>query len=408
MIHRTILGSALAILAGLVSGCQTAPIRPCTDRDSGCSVRILDRGHVCDIPVAMDRLKLRDVLRASGRLKPLDSEDVGQLIRLGRNGGDLFIHYNETLITDTSLGDILIDPRETLEFVTWTETELIRGRYSSLPPVAPPPASNEMHALFDWLKALPRTVEINPMAETRFNTSKDPLEKAILLNVLANVGLTNPTDAATLEQWRIDFKKKVFADSQQAARRKKHDIDQVYFNRLYANALNNPPSGQVRIPVDVEVENEAGIPLPVKVFAEANFRNETKQYRITPPNTISVLQGTPSKASLIVIERPSETGTQTFILSRGYDTDGYPIDDFVRIHDAAPGGILLFDGDRVSLSNPDDIPIVKASLLVNKQVVQPALARQREGKCLKNPIATGHLRTTAGLHWDVTEEPCWK
>ena len=60
------------------------------------------------------------------------------------------------------------------------------------------------------------------------------------------------------------------------------------------------------------------------------------------------------------------------------------MDDVVPIDNAVDRGLGVFDGDRVSISSIEDIPIVAASLQVNRHVVQPALARQRDPKCGKD------------------------
>ena len=82
---------------------------------------------------------------------------------------------------------------------------------------------------------------------------------------------------------------------------------------------------------------------------------------------------------MVVLERDIEGRSQTFIFSLGYDDEGEPISDIVNIHDIR-FGISLFDEDRVSLWSIDDVPIVAASLLVNRHAVQPAIERQRKTK----------------------------
>jgi len=383
---------SLAVLFILTAlGCHTASRRPVQVNGAKECVRLLDHGQTREVPLTLARSKLRDVLRASGRLEPEVlkdpfGRDIGQFVRLNRPDGDVYIHHNVALLTESSLGDILLLPGETLEFVPWTETELIRGRKLTFRSAVPPPASHDLLEIYNWFVELPREKTITKADKTAFANTLDPVGKAKLLAKMQGGSLSGPANAAELPKWYADFKRIAFEEAKLLAPVLAMPKDQEYLNRLYGEALRKAPASRVlEVPVQLEAEDD-GMPVAIMESAKAKQTEDKSQFDIFPVNLQTVVSiANRSRASLYVIERVTEGRTQTFILSAGYDVDGTPIPEIVPIPQTIVGGLFLFDGDRVMFSNPDNIPIVAASLLVNKQVVQPALARQRDAKCAKIP-----------------------
>ena len=282
--------------------------------------------------------------------KDVNDLDLEMLVILQRD--DQTFYINSTAIENTECGQILIKPGETIEVLSWTKSDLFRGLKIGEPSklAIPPKDTGNIDAVFEWYKASSKKVtEKNIKA---INEAKSKYAKAVALqNFARNYTATVPVEPEELKAWGKQFIDSYTILLEERNRSQKAILPDVpRIQSIYGIQAGTKD-------VSVEVNDERG-KRTINQFSKLVNLDDNP---ITVP-TLDNFRGKTGLGTLAVMElqRNFAGKNSTYLLSlEGKNSKGTYTPVGTMLTNAC-----IFDGDRITLTLPSEIPIVKASLVM--------------------------------------------
>jgi hypothetical protein len=374
MARLLLLQSVVVIaVAAVAAGCRTPHAdRPREPNAKHPVLEVCRDGESRRVVLRPERMKLRDVAAAAGTDAPAvdaGGYPVPTLLRLTRPDGQ---HFVETwLIEETAVGDILLGPLDRLDVVPAHRTDLARGVDEVAPrPIPPPPTYvGSLDPFLEWYLSLPRT-NWTPARQRalrdRYTRAMDEVARAAALaNEFKRSLDPLPTRPEDIGLWTNRLTR-FLSDRVNNAERPDlvFTANQAYLRSVYGERLRQ--SGSVTL--DVSVATVFGTVRQSEPPAVKSISGI-----ITPVELKDLVATTSGKASadpddtVVLLKRDVEGLETTFLLRQKHVSTKESRSAFYL-------NVLAFDGDEITVIQPEDVPVVRASQLVEEHVVRPALA----------------------------------
>jgi hypothetical protein len=298
---------------------------------------------------------LRKALSAAGGVVPakdVNGNDLEMLVRLER---DQTVYYiNATSVENNECGELFVKPGDTIEVLSWTQSDLFRGQKSGVSAklTEPPSDTGNMVDVFNWYKL--NSNDVSPTDEASFGKANSDYARAVALKSFATSYTANvPVDPGKLAEWGKQFLA-VYTKSLEEYRSTFKAIEQ---DNDQLRSIYQLPFGSKN--VSFEVVNEAGRMDLAKAPTRVDFGTDP----VTVPKLDDYRDDTGlGTLAVLKLDRTVNGKASVFLLSVEVFSD-------VKKGTYTPVGTLLtnaliFDGDKITLTLPQDIPIVKASLVM--------------------------------------------
>jgi hypothetical protein len=294
---------------------------------------------------------IKKLLATSGGMvvdKDVNGQPVEMFMRFRR--GNQYYFVSQTAIEETECGSILAKPDDKFEVVSWTKTDLFRGVKAASPWRVPTPPTDpgDMASLYQWYTQI--TGIDNRSHRKAIEEENDNYKKARLIKEKTRYSSSLPVEGRPdlLTVWGKKFIDS-YTKSESALQHDGFVADLEELKKQYQIEKGS------RI-VTVELQNEVGEKKIPQRASEVNFNSNSirlpKIANITDKTGLGLL-------GIVSLTRIIEGKESVFLISRRI---------YVKDDTYGPAGVLLsnanmFDGDKIVISLPQDVPIVRNSLL---------------------------------------------
>lgn len=375
--ERKSFGLIVAVLAVAlgVTGCRSLqPVAP-RSPERGAAVVFDGCGHrVKPVAITAERRTLRDAFAGMdpGPVLNAGGYPVVVFARLNRPEGEHFVATE--LITDTTAGEILLNPGERIELVPWTQTDLMRGLKEVTPPtVGPAPEyAGDLTPLFDWRASLTLPFPVDYEAFDALDTEAERARE--LRAYLPGFNEKLPTTPAQFAQWSRAYERAARARAIVERPKWVFQPDVSYLRSLYNGRWKGQPPS---LTLDVTAFDQFGVeykkaPAPdwkkVERIWLTGFFSSTRLPRL------GLFTGIPGDDdAILAVERTVEGRVMSFMIPIPEKKNDPKLPARSDVLDNA----LLYDGDVITVAPPENFPIVQASRRVTEHVIQPMIQRRK-------------------------------